>query len=519
MLVKRVQGQTEKLNGFYYEYDMHSKPVGEGGMGVVYKGYKVFESTGIKSVVAIKVMFDDLPADVYKRAEREASIRMRNDNLVEMFGFISVRETEPYGNVKTKYYVISEFLNGVVLSELLTGNFKDKDGIEIAAAKQLYNQYITDREKTSVEIIKSILSGIMVLHDRGYIHRDIDPTNIMVTDKGNIKLIDFGIAKKLKNLGNQKNSLTSNGRFIGKAEFASPELVLGDVSNQGVHTDIYAIGILMYRLLVGRLPFTGSKYDVLQKQLGSKVPVGDIKNRLLRKIVKKATEKNRNYRHSSIAELRFELDNAMAASQSIVGWFVKYGVATLLLGAACVAGVLWVNSVPEPESSAPSDDNVPVTQLAYDYSEDFSNALSMLDSGNEVEAEKGFAMMKVLADKNHIPAVYEMGATYCTWNKSLTSKLRDRRNVLGMNKEMSLDSSIMYLKRISTEQGAPVEALYLLGVGYWRQQKWPEGIEILNKAEKKLLDIDSETINGYSREQLQEDISSYLFECRKEARK
>ena len=287
MLIKRLQGQLEKRNGYYYEFDMHSKPLGEGGMGVVYKGFKIYEATGIRSVVAIKAMFDGLPVEVYDRAEREASIRLRNDNLIEMLGFISEVEVDPYGKQKNKYYVISEFLNGVVLSDLLTGQFKDKDGIEISYAKQLYTDYISDQEKTSLEIIRSVLSGILALHDRKFIHRDIDPTNIMVTAEGNIKLIDFGIAKYVGSLGTIDKLRTQTGKFLGKAEYASPELVLGDVNNQGFPTDIYAIGILFYQLLVGKLPFTGSKYEVLQMQLNDKVPVKHIKNPLFAKIVKK----------------------------------------------------------------------------------------------------------------------------------------------------------------------------------------------------------------------------------------
>ena len=109
MLIKRLQGQLEKRNGYYYEFDMHSKPLGEGGMGVVYKGFKIYEATGNRSVVAIKAMFDGLPAEVYERAEREASIRLRNDNLVEMLGFISEIEIDPYGMQKNNYFVVSEY--------------------------------------------------------------------------------------------------------------------------------------------------------------------------------------------------------------------------------------------------------------------------------------------------------------------------------------------------------------------------------------------------------------------------
>ena len=131
---KILQGENEKRNGIYYEYDPFSKPLGEGGMGVVYKGFRVNAATGGRQVVAIKAMKDGLPAEVYGRARREASIQLKNDNLVEMMGFISTNEQELGGRAIRRYYVVSEFLNGVVLTDLLKGNFKDRDGIEIPYA-------------------------------------------------------------------------------------------------------------------------------------------------------------------------------------------------------------------------------------------------------------------------------------------------------------------------------------------------------------------------------------------------
>lgn len=525
MLIKRLQGQLEKRNGYYYEFDMHSKPLGEGGMGVVYKGFKIYEATGNRSVVAIKAMFDGLPAEVYERAEREASIRLRNDNLVEMLGFISEIEIDPYGMQKNKYYVVSEYLNGVVLSDLLTGQFKDKDGIEIPYAKQLYTDYVSEKEKTSIEIIRCVLSGILALHDKGYIHRDIDPTNIMVTDEGTIKLIDFGIAKYVRSLGTIDKSLTSTGKFIGKAEFASPELVLGDVRNQGYPTDIYAIGILFYQLLVGKLPFTGSKYEVLQMQLNDKVPVKHIKNPLLAKIVKKATEKNKSDRYSSVAELRVEIDKAADSHPSIISRYWKHGVVTLLSSVACAALIFWINNLP-PKSETNDGGNVVViddnkeesndTKQIVDYSKDFNQALAKLNSKDKNIATEGLNLMKGLADKQCADAIEELGLTYCTFSKVQSSEIKARREILGLNQNISETQSIQYLESIKADETMSVDALYILGYSYWKQHNWEKGVETLSKALKKISTSSESTFNGLPKEDLIEDIKRYLNLCRKE---
>lgn len=525
MLIKRLQGQLEKRNGYYYEFDMHSKPLGEGGMGVVYKGFKIYEATGNRSVVAIKAMFDGLPAEVYERAEREASIRLRNDNLVEMLGFISEIEIDPYGMQKNKYYVVSEYLNGVVLSDLLTGQFKDKDGIEIPYAKQLYTDYVSEKEKTSIEIIRCVLSGILALHDKGYIHRDIDPTNIMVTDEGTIKLIDFGIAKYVRSLGTIDKSLTSTGKFIGKAEFASPELVLGDVRNQGYPTDIYAIGILFYQLLVGKLPFTGSKYEVLQMQLNDKVPVKHIKNPLLAKIVKKATEKNKSDRYSSVAELRVEIDKAADSHPSIISRYWKHGVVTLLSSVACAALIFWINNLP-PKSETNDGGNVVViddnkeesndTKQIVDYSKDFNQALAKLNSKDKNIATEGLNLMKGLADKQCADAIEELGLTYCTFSKVQSSEIKARREILGLNQNISETQSIQYLESIKADETMSVDALYILGYSYWKQHNWEKGVETLSKALEKISTSSESTFNGLPKEDLIEDIKRYLNLCRRE---
>ena len=127
MSLVRLQGEIEKKNGVYYQVDSSDEPIGVGGMGQVYKGICVNERTGATRPVAIKFMFDDLPAQAIERARREASIQLRNDNLVEMLGFIEIDEQTPTGVAK-HYHVVSELLNGVSLYDIFEGKTTDRDG-------------------------------------------------------------------------------------------------------------------------------------------------------------------------------------------------------------------------------------------------------------------------------------------------------------------------------------------------------------------------------------------------------
>lgn len=308
MLIQRLQGDIEKEQGVYYEFDIHSRPIGVGGMGKVYLGVMVVEATGKKTPVAIKAMYEDLPEHIIERAKRESSIKIKHENLVEMMGFVEKTDYNSVGGSVKHYHVISEYINGVSLYDILQGKTKNQFGVELDAAKNLYDEYRTDQLKVSKKIIGQVLSAILSLHDNGYIHRDIDPSNIMITAKGTIKLIDFGIAKRLSSLGSQDKMLTSAGVFMGKAQYAAPELVMGDVRHQDVTTDIYSIGVLFYQLLVGSLPFDGPISEILDAQLHKKINVKNIGNTYCRAIVKRATEKKQTERYRSAAEFRVAID-------------------------------------------------------------------------------------------------------------------------------------------------------------------------------------------------------------------
>lgn len=308
MAIIRLQGAKEKANGVYFEVDSASTPIGEGGMGKVYIGKSVNTRTGATRPVAIKFMFMDLPEQAIERARREAAIQLRNDNLIEMLGFIETDEQRENRIVK-HYHVVSELLHGVSLADILDGKCEDANGNEIAYARKLLNDFTKSPDHFAKIVIKSVLSGLMALHDAGYIHRDIDPSNIMITDDEHIKLIDFGICKQMKNLTTNDKALTVAGAFMGKPEYASPELALGDLKSQNQTTDIYAVGILLYQCIVGHIPFDGTRYQVLDKQLKEKVPVKNIANKELRRIVQKACEKKQENRYQTSAEMRVDIES------------------------------------------------------------------------------------------------------------------------------------------------------------------------------------------------------------------
>ena len=338
MSIIKLQGDSERQRGIFYQVDSSAQPIGVGGMGQVFKGICVNEKTGATRPVAIKFMYDDLPPQAVERARREASIQLRNDNLVEMLGFIEIDEQTPTGDVRKHYHVVSELLNGVSLDDILEGKTKDRNGQDVPFAVKMLQDYKNDPEHFAKTVVVSVLSGLMALHDAGYIHRDIDPSNIMVTSEGHIKLIDFGIAKQMNTLTTSDKALTVAGKFMGKPEDAAPELALGDINHQNQTTDIYAMGILLYQCIVGHTPFEGARHEILEKQIKNKLPLGAIKNKALRDIIATACEKKQELRYQTSAQMRVALENmsgvkrAMSTSKKMTIIGVAAAVLLVLIG-------------------------------------------------------------------------------------------------------------------------------------------------------------------------------------------
>lgn len=335
MAIIRLQNEFEK--NIYYEYDSSSKPLGEGGMGRVFRGKRIeTNSQGVvlrERNVAIKCMYDNLPEHVIMRARREASIRIKSLNLIEMIDFVEVKKGQ-----NVYYHVVSELLDGVNLDELLEGRVDNHDGSPNPFAKKLYNQYQQNRKAFIGMVFRGLLSGISVLHDQGYIHRDIDPSNIMITSDGVVKLIDFGIAKKIDDLVTTDKQLTTDGQFAGKVCYAAPELVLGDLKHQSYTTDIYALGITLFQFATGHLPFEGAFTDVYKNQLNSKLPLKEVNDKALRAIIDKATEKEQRKRYLSAAEFRVAIDEWMSNNDGNVDGKKKINILITVMALAVVVG-------------------------------------------------------------------------------------------------------------------------------------------------------------------------------------
>ena len=506
MAIYRLQGKAEKRSGIYYEFDPSEEPLGEGGMGKVYKGRCVNEVTGTAFDVAIKFMFSDLPAHAIERARREASIQIRHDNLVEMLGFIDIEEKGPLGDIQHHYHVVSELLDGIMLDDLLAGKLTNKRGEPMPFAQKLYNDYQRDPYHFATYIIRNVLSGLMALHDAGYIHRDIDPTNIMITSNGHIKLIDFGIAKQMQSLTTNDKSLTVAGVFMGKPEYAAPELILGDIKSQDKTTDIYAVGILLFQCIIGHPPFEGDRHEVMNKQLHQKMPLGLIKNKQIRKIIETATDKTRAKRFRSAAEFRVALDQI--ALNGTGGGFEWKPLYTYIIGGVAACGiivggaVLAITSlsgekeqdieekpyvfVPD-EVKAMEDENLtaqadtvapeiapaPVPEPA---PVTFGSAIAALHRA--ATASEGLAQLESLSKDGNANATYLVSRLY------FKSKLKDDYcpdSITRMQKMLKIgvdNRKAHRLLEISIEQNPRnYQALYELACDYWKGAQRTEAVQ------------------------------------------
>lgn len=459
MNIIKLQGEVEKRYGIYYEYDIDAKPLGEGGMGRVFKGFRVVERTGERMPVAIKAIYENIPERVIERARREASIQLDNDNLIHMYGFVEV-VTPGSGTIKNKvhYHVIMELLIGVTLESLMNGVTGDQNGMQIPFATELYGQYTHHRDAAVIRIMKAVLSGLMALHDKGYIHRDVDPSNIMITVDGKIKLIDFGICKQIVSLESQDKALTAAGVFMGKVNYAAPELVLGDVKNQNYTTDIYAMGILLYQLCSGHLPFSGTDQDVLVANLRKPLPMKDIHRNDLKKIIRKATDKIQSKRYASVAELRVDIEHLLVdASRPVINKHTVAIIASAIsVCALVVIGVILFSRKDEPLLPETLPNELKVVKNIPTQKDLLGSAVQLMTMKIKDSVSKGDKILYTLAlDSSYAPAMYEYGLTFAKANRFFdTPELRQKTLGIKPDLKVSIEWLTMALKSDSTNYKA-----------------------------------------------------------------
>ena len=476
MNIIRLQGNIEKRTGIYYEYDVDSTPLGEGGMGRVFKGYRVVERTGERMPVAIKAIYENIPERVVERARREANIQLDNDNLIRMYGFVeTVTQLEGDAKCKVHYHVIMELLIGVTLEDIMNGVTSDQNGMQIPFAAEIYSQYTQNRDAAVVRIMKSILSGLMALHDNGFIHRDIDPSNIMLTIDGKIKLIDFGICKQIVSLESLDKALTATGVFMGKVNYAAPELVLGDVRSQNYTTDIYALGVLLYQLCTGHLPFTGTDQDILSANLRKSLPMGDVRRSDFKKIIRKATEKVQSKRYASVAELRVDLERISTNGKN--GGNGKLGIIAgisaiviLIIGTVLLLKNSNDDNIDKPIVKQPTCEEIYQDAIAMVNQRDSVHLqiqgkeklrilvedslytpakmkyyVLLLNSNTPAEVKKGFSELEKIAqtDTLNTIALFECGLTLSKSNKAFNVPMI-RQSFIGMEPNLVQANELFY---------------------------------------------------------------------------
>jgi serine/threonine protein kinase/Flp pilus assembly protein TadD len=261
--------------------------LGRGGMGVVYKA----EDTKLKRIVALKFLPSHISADdeVKQRFihEAQAASALNHTNIC------SIHAIEEFDQ---QQFIDMEFVEGKTLGVLL----KEKE--------------LSLREV--LDIVLQIAEGLNAAHKNGVVHRDIKPDNIMVTDEGLVKIMDFGLAK-LK--GSSK--LTKTHSTLGTLSYMSPEQARGEEVDH--RSDIFSLGAVLYEMIAGRRPFKGEHEAAIMYSLmnESPEPLARYKTNAsseLQRVVDKALEKNREMRYQQIDELRADLKKLSMGIESPV---------------------------------------------------------------------------------------------------------------------------------------------------------------------------------------------------------
>lgn len=252
--------------------------IGVGGMAVVYKAYDNIDDR----TVAVKILKEEFLAnEEFRRRfknESKAIAVLSHPNIVKVYDV-------SYGD--RIQYIVMECVDGITLKEYI-------------------QQQGVINYKEAVFFVTQILRALQHAHDKGIVHRDIKPQNIMLLENGAIKVTDFGIARF-----SRSETRTMTDSTIGSVHYISPEQARGDITDD--KADIYSVGVMLYEMLTGKLPFESDNTvsvaimqlqqdPVKPREINPSIPVG------LEQIVLKAMQKNVNDRYQSAAEMLLDLE-------------------------------------------------------------------------------------------------------------------------------------------------------------------------------------------------------------------
>jgi len=276
-------GQQDLSLGHFFagRYKIESI-LGRGGMGVVYKA----TDAQLDETVAIKT----LPGDVMTRSPEDLERFKREIRLARKITHRNVLRTYDYGEAEGVYFISMEYVRGYTLNELM----------DEAPSRQMPS-------RATIGIARQICRGLHAAHEQGIIHRDIKPQNVLIDAKGEVKLMDFGVARMTE----AAEAMTQQGLIVGTPHYMSPEQVQGKQLDP--RTDVYAMGVLLYELLLGRRPFestslTGILTAHIMEKARPPIEIRPEVGREVNAIVMKCLEKDPAARYPDAGALLGDLD-------------------------------------------------------------------------------------------------------------------------------------------------------------------------------------------------------------------